>query len=304
MPSPTVEAIIVSYNTRDILRDALASLRRYPPPEQLATLSVAVFDNASSDGSPEMVETEFPEVRLVRGDQNLGYGLANNILARSSSADYVMLLNSDVVLTADVVEPLLNALEREPAAILASPRLVFPDGRVQYSAYALPNLRFEYAECLRGTRLGRLLSPIVDSEKFALTGWERDLTDRRVAGRRPGCIWATCWLIRCSDVELFGLFDESFPMYDLDVDFCKRAATAGRVLVYEPSVEVIHLGGSSSNSAAKAKLMADGRRAYYRRHHGRLVAAAYGLGLSCLGAAVRATAAVPRPSALRSGYRR
>jgi GT2 family glycosyltransferase len=291
----TVEAIIVSYNTREILRNALASIRKHQPPEQVATLSVAVFDNASTDGSADMVEADFPEVRLVRGDRNLGYGPGNNHLAGTSTADYVMLLNSDVVLIEDVVELLVSAMDSEPSAILASPRLVFPDGRVQYSAHALPNLRFEYAECLRGTRLARLLTPIIDAEKRALAGWERSLTDHRISGRRPGFVWATCWLIRRTDIEEFGLFDDTFPMYDLDMDYCRRAVDSGRTLLYVPDVEMIHLGGSSSTSAAKAKLMKDGRRAYYRRHGGRLVATAYDVGTACLDAAVRATAVIPKP---------
>src|SRR4051812_9173213 len=114
---PTVDVLIVSFNTKDVLRDALVSVFEHPPPAAVAELRVSVLDNASDDGSADMVAEEFPQVRLIRSDVNLGFGRANNRLAATSDADYVLLLNSDILLREDVIAPLLWALEDDPRIV-------------------------------------------------------------------------------------------------------------------------------------------------------------------------------------------
>src|SRR5690349_16467393 len=100
--SPEVEVLIVSFNTRSLLDDCLGSIERYLDP----SVAVAVWDNDSADGSAEMVAERFPQTRLVRSEENLGFGAANNRLAASSRAEYLLLLNSDTLLTEDLVSPL------------------------------------------------------------------------------------------------------------------------------------------------------------------------------------------------------
>jgi N-acetylglucosaminyl-diphospho-decaprenol L-rhamnosyltransferase len=162
---PSIEALFVSFNTRDTLRDALSSLLRHAPPADTAALRISVLDNGSSDGSAAMVAEEFPEARLHRSAVNLGFARANNELARTSTADYLLLLNSDVILTEDVVMPLLGALLEDPRVIAAGPRLVYPDGQVQYSAHRLPTLAYEFALVLRGRPLARAIRPLFDSQR-------------------------------------------------------------------------------------------------------------------------------------------
>jgi GT2 family glycosyltransferase len=271
---PTVDALIVSFNTKQELRGTLSSLLAHAPANGV-DLRVSVFDNASSDGSAAMVATEFPQVELVWSEENLGFGLANNALARRSVADYLLFLNSDVVVQEDIITPLLDALGADARMIAVGPRLVTPVGRVQYSAHRLPTLGYEFARVLRGKRLGRLLAPVFDSEQCVDAVHEVQLTDRRVA-RSPEFLWATCWLMRRSDVGSSGPFDASFPMYDEDLDFCRRALMRGRALGYVPSAELVHIGGASTgSSAAKRRLEERARYRYYREHHGRWAAAVY-----------------------------
>lgn len=264
----SVEALIVSYNTRDLLRDCLRSLFAHLPADG-TELRAAVLDNASADGSAAMVEQEFPQVRLVRSDENLGFGAGNNRLAETSTADYLLLLNSDTILTEEITSPLLAELERDPAIAIASPRLEFPDGQVQYSSTDFPTLRFEAARTVLGTPLERL-----GVDRLLARTEQRALADDR-ATRDTEFAWATCWLIRRCDPDLQPIFDAAFPMYDEDLDTCRRLAARGRRVVYVPGVTVIHLGGASAPSRTRFALARGARQRYFRRYHGRLPAAIF-----------------------------
>jgi GT2 family glycosyltransferase len=275
VPDVSVDTLIVSYNTRGLLRDCLASLRAHAPDDAAIELRISVLDNGSVDGSAEMVASEFPQVRLIRSSVNLGFGLANNALAATSTASHLLLLNSDTVLRHDIVTPLLRALEADPAVAIAAPRLVYPDGAVQASSERLPTLRFELAREIRGTKLQPLLRPLFDVDSV--------LEDHRRLGLLQQCrahdaefLWATCWLVRRADFPHGRLFDASFALYDEDLDTCRRVIAGGRRLVYVPAAEVLHLGGQSSvTSASKRARMRTGRARYYRRHHGPGKALAY-----------------------------
>jgi len=273
---PSVEALIVSFNTRDTLRDALTSLRGHRPPADVAEVRIGVLDNGSSDGSADMVEQEFPDARLLRSTVNLGFARANNQLARTSTADYLLLLNSDVLLTEDIVTPLLRTLLDDPQVIAAGPRLVYPDGQVQYSAHRWPTLAYEFALVLRERRLARMIRPLFDSQRIIDEVHEATLTDQRADHRTPDFLWATCWLIRRPDVIDHGLFDETWEMYDEDLDFCRRARQRGRTLRYVASTELVHIGSVSSGTGdARRRLMKRSRRRYYRRHQGPVAAGLY-----------------------------
>jgi GT2 family glycosyltransferase len=294
LSTPSIDVLIVSLNTREVLRDTLTSLFRHAPPPLVAELKVSVFDNGSTDGSPEMVLRDFPQVHIHTSTENLGFARANNCLANRSEADYLLLLNSDVILTQDLVSPLLSALEGSPRALAAGPRLVFPDGRVQYSAPRVPSLRAEFADALRGTRLGRALRPVFDSDRLVSDARDAARTDGGMAARETDVLWATCWLIRRDDVVRDGLFDESFPMYDEDLDFCTRAAARGRTFVYVPDVELVHLGGASTKGlSAKLKLTRAARCRYYSRHRGTTAGRVYKYGLMTVEAMIRFTASIP-----------
>jgi N-acetylglucosaminyl-diphospho-decaprenol L-rhamnosyltransferase len=270
----TVDALIVSYNTISELQDTLESLLRFAPAGDIE-FNVTVLDNGSVDGSPDMVEQRFPDVELLRSSQNLGFGKANNLLADRSTADYLLLVNSDVIVERDIVSPLLAALLERPEAIAAGPRLRWTDGRVQRSAHRLPTMSYEFAGVIRGKRLGKLLRPIFDSQAVV------DAVDEVAAPDQDGVceiefLWATCWLLRRKDVEGGQLFSPLFPMYDEDLDFCRRATASGRKFVYLPDVDLVHIGGASTTSSLeKLRLMRKARRQYYGVHYGWFSSAVY-----------------------------
>jgi GT2 family glycosyltransferase len=275
VPAACVDALIVSFNTRRLLRDCLASLRANGPDDPGIELCISVLDNGSADGSADMVAAEFPDARLIRSSVNLGFAMANNALAATSTASHLLLLNSDTLVRHDVVTPLLRALESDPAVAIAAPRLVYPDGEVQASSERLPTLRFELAREIRGTKLQPLLRPLFDVDAILEEHRRRGLLEERRA-HDAEFLWATCWLVRRADFPRGRLFDASFALYDEDLDVCRRVTAGGRRLVYVPDAEIVHLGGQSSvTSASKRARMRMGRARYYRRHHGAGKALAY-----------------------------
>jgi GT2 family glycosyltransferase len=276
----SVEILIVSYNTRDLLRTCLRSIGEFAPGHH--DVRVAVFENASSDGSAAMLEEEFPHTRLVKSDRNLGFAAANNALAKASSAEYLLLLNGDTEWVEDLTSPLIEALQSRPDAVVVGPRLEWPDGSVQPSRMRFPTLFSELSERLEWTAWGSLpgvwnLRAVVDGVKWP----------HAPAGLASAdFVWATCWMLRRQDVQRYGLFDERFQMYDEDLDFCFRMRAAGREILYEPRVRVVHVGGASSTTLDKSALTNRARRLFYRVHFGRAAAASYEPGLRAVVAAL------------------
>lgn len=263
----TVDVLIVSYNSRGHLGECLESLARHAPRGGGLDQRVRVLDNCSTDGGAGLVAERFGDVELVRAERNLGFAGANNRLVATSDADLVLLLNPDTVLTEDLLTPLWRALEADPRVALVGPRLVYPDGTPQPSGERLPGLRYELARNLHGTKADRLLRPLIDMSA-AIAETRESEPPAGDAPRQVEFLWATCWLARTGEARRYGPFDESFPMYDEDVDLCRRLADDGRTVQLVPSVSLIHVGGASSDPARKQRLMRAGRARYYRRHGG------------------------------------
>jgi len=261
----TTSVIIVSYNTRDLLRECLRSFLA----TQSGDYEIWVIDNSSSDGSAEMVEQEFPQVRLVKSEANLGFGKANNQLVAASKSDHVLLINPDTVLTEDILGPMLDYLGANPSVGIVGPKVISADGSLQLSCERFPTLNYELAWQVHGTFLGRLLRSDSTIDATRMECYDHE-TPRRV-----DFLWATCWLMRRQVIEQHGLFDETFHIYDEDLDYCARLASSDWEIHYFPLVSLVHLGGMSSTSLGKQIMMRRGRRIYYRQHGGWLYAAAY-----------------------------
>jgi GT2 family glycosyltransferase len=263
----SLDVLIVSFNTRELLRDCLRSILSHRPPADEIELRVSVLDNASRDGTVSMIRADFPAVRLLQSSENLGFARANNELASSSDADYLLLLNSDTLWARDIATPLIQVLETWPGAGVAGPRLIGADGALQLSSQDLPTPALELAHVLRGTKVARLL-PRWDADRAVERMRQAHLVDARHP-RETQFMWATCWMLRRSLVQEHGLFRPDFHMYDEDMDFCRRVRKAGVRLVYCPDVELTHLGsGSSTTPASKALMMQRSRARYYRLNHG------------------------------------
>jgi GT2 family glycosyltransferase len=266
-----VSVIIVSWNARACLEQCLASLTqetcRYP-------MEIIVVDNASSDGSAECVENQFPHVRLVRNDSNLGFARANNVGIAQSKGRYLCLVNSDVKVLKDCITRLVDYCEEHLQVGMVGPRVLGGDGKLQRSCRGFPNLWNMFCRALA---LDTFFPRVKAFCGYALSHWPHDtLTEVDILS---GCFW----LARRDAAEGVGGLDESFFMYGEDMDWCRRFRSAGWELVFVPGAEAIHYGGASSANAP-VRFAVELQRAdfqYWRKHYSSLKVASYFL-LACL----------------------
>lgn len=223
--SVELSIIIVSYRTKDILRDCLLSIRRNVD----VAHEVIVVDNASTDGSPEMVAHEFPEFTLVANVENVGFSPANNTGMARAQGKYILLLNPDTVVLPGSIPLWLNAHERRGAAI-SGPRLLNVDGSLQPSAWKIPGLWNALLEVF-------YLHRVVGIGRYA--------TGRFTADFEPGFVSGAAMLFHSTLFHRSGGLDpEMFWMED--VDLCVRARKAGGSIHYFHAPTIVHLGGQSA----------------------------------------------------------
>lgn len=243
---PRVTAIVVSFNTRDHLLDALDSLRAHGG----VPLETIVVDNASTDGSAEAVAARFPEVRVLASTTNLGFGRANNLGLRAARGELVLVLNSDCEVRPGAVPALCGVLEARPEVAIVGPRTVGPEGapQVSFGRTLTPIAEWRQGRLVRGVKAGRETAL---RHAAALAAQERE----------PDWVSGSCFLARKSALEAVGGFDESFFLYEEDVDLCIRVRKAGGRILFTPTAEVVHhLGRSMDKAPALARLE------YHRSH--------------------------------------
>jgi N-acetylglucosaminyl-diphospho-decaprenol L-rhamnosyltransferase len=249
LASPTLTVVVVTYNTRALALDCLASLE-----ECAAGIAHETFvvDNASTDGTPGAVAAAFPGVDLIARSHNGGFSVANNEALRRARGRYTLLLNSDTRLRPGALEAMIDFLDAHPGTGMVGCRLVDGDGNVDASAGGLPGFRMQIASWLGIKRLvprsavrralrSRLLRRLADS---VVGGYFVPAT----SGSEPvevDFLSGACVLVRGKVWAAVGLFDERFFLYLEDVDLCRRVASAGWRLDYLPAATVVHLGGRS-----------------------------------------------------------
>lgn len=237
--------LILNYNTREHLRTCLVSLLD----EGSTSLSggpiqaeVIVVDNASSDGSAEMVSAEFPWAALIRSPRNGGFANGNNLgLARSRGAA-ILLLNPDTLMPAGGIAGLLDALAAHPEAGIVGPRLLRPDGSMHLAcrrSFPTPSIAFY--------RLSGLSQLFPRSPRFGR--YNLTYVDPSVA-LEVDSVCGACMLLRRAVFDRLGPLDERFFMYGEDLDWCLRTRQAGWTVRYEPTVVVQHQHGAASRKRA------------------------------------------------------
>ncbi len=234
-----LSVIVVSYNTKDLLRECLAaaflSLARPTPDGRELTSELWVVDNASPDGSADMVRAEFPSARLIANQENRGFAAANNQAMAHAQGRYFLLLNPDTVALEDAMPRLAAFMDECPAAGVAGGQLLNSDGSRQQSAFRFPTLRQTFLDFF----------PI-----------NHRLVDSRLNGRYPRSWFGrpfqvdhplgACLIARREAVDQIGLLDEQFFMYCEEIDWCIRMKLAGWQVWYTPAARIIHYIGQSS----------------------------------------------------------
>jgi len=252
-----VSVVILSFNGIGYLRECLASLFECTSGIEF---EVIVVDNASTDGSPEMVEREFPQVRLLRRSTNAGFAVAANEGIRLATGEAVMLLNSDTRLTSNALPPMAAYLRTHPDVAVLGPRLIDPDGSLQYSCRRFPD--FSVVLFNRYSVLTRLLP----GNRFSAGYLMSDFDHRSI--REVDWVSGAAVMLARHALDRIGLLDEAYFFYIEDVDLCQRAHRAGYKVVYFPEAELIHHIGKSSGGIPN-RLVIERHRSmwhYYKKY--------------------------------------
>lgn len=223
-----ISIIIPSFNTKEFLKRCLNSIIS-------SQVEVVVVDNASTDGSVEMIKEEFPKIRVIRNEENFGFAKAVNQGLRIALGETFLVLNSDTQIQPGIIEKLLE-FERKVRPAIIGAGLINPDGSVQASVFHLPTLWRAIKEYWLG-KTGEF-------SKYAPRG-DEPVEVEAVSGG--------AMLISKGVIDKIGLLDETYFMYFEDLDFCRRAKKAGFKVYYLPSAEVIHEHGASGKSLAKVE---------------------------------------------------
>lgn len=262
-PVPDVDVVIVSYNSRDQLRDCLGPLLGLPG------VNVVVVDNASPDDSLATV-SDLP-LTAIQLPSNGGFAHGVNAGWRAGRAPYVLLLNPDARIDGRSLATLVSALEEDQRLGAAAPRIVHSDGSLEYSQRTFPRLRSTFAQALFLHRL------------FPSAAWTDELVRDPAAyreRRRPEWVSGACILVRRTLLEQLSGLDEGFFMYCEDVDLCSRLRAAGYEVLFEPSAVVDHEGGASAPRAELLPVLAKSRVRYASKHHGFAYATLERLGIA------------------------
>lgn len=253
-----ISIVIVSWNTRDILRDCLRSIG-----EEAGSLccETIVVDNASADDSVQMVRREFPQVRLIENAENRGFAAANNQGIAVAQGRYILLLNSDTVVLDKAIAKTVAFADAHPDAGMIGCRVLNADRTLQPTCFMYPSL---FNMLLSSTCLYKAFprSPFFGRE--CMTWWDRD--DVRQVEVVDGCYM----LVRREAMEQVGLLDETFFMYGEETDWCYRFQQAGWKNVFCPHAQIIHLKGQSSKlvKTDMAYQLRAGILQFVKKHHG------------------------------------
>jgi N-acetylglucosaminyl-diphospho-decaprenol L-rhamnosyltransferase len=258
---PDVSIIVLSWNVRDLLRRCLTSL-----PLNSSSSEIIVVDAASTDGSPEMVRAEFPQVALIASNENLGYTRGNNLGLRAAKGRYLLILNPDTEIVGDAIPQMLAFMDAHPHAGMLGPQLLYPDRTVQSTRRRFPSLATAFFE-------STWLQPLAP-RRLLDHYYARDLPDDAIG--EVGWVVGAALLVRREAYEQVGGFDEGFFMYSEEMDWCRRMKAAGWQVIYFPAARIIHHEAKSSTQVPAATHIRfnTSKVRYFRKYHGPFAAEA------------------------------
>ena len=237
---------IVNTNSRELL---LACLESLAPVEA----EIVVLDNASEDGSAAAVHERFPHVRVIEQEHRAGFGSNHNTIIRATTGRYVYVLNEDTTANDWSFERITEYLDAHPQVAALGPRLVYPDGRLQDSAWRFP-------------------TPLVSTMGLATLG-QLGVKQSKGASVRPvDWVMGAALVLRREALDQVGLFDEDFFLYSEEVDLQARLRQAGWETHYFPELTVVHHESQFSAGIPERRIneMWRSRHRYWRKHHSRM----------------------------------
>ncbi|MFN2195748.1 MAG: glycosyltransferase family 2 protein [Anaerolineales bacterium] len=260
----TLSIIIVSWNTRALLKACLESVYASLIKLKRAELEIWVVDNQSTDGSAEMVADHFPEVNLIRSPENLGFAGGNNAGLRQAGGKYILLLNPDTVVQPGGLDLLVDFLEAHPRSGAAGSRYLNPDGSLQISTFPFPTVSREIWRLLH-------LDRIYAYGIYDVSAWPLD-TPHQV-----DIIQGASFMVRKAVLDQIGLMDERYFMYTEEIDLCYRIYQAGWEITWVPGSQVVHYGGQSTVQVGEKMFLClyQSKLQFFRKFYGPVKAAMY-----------------------------
>jgi GT2 family glycosyltransferase len=245
-----LSVIILNFNTKKLLYDCLKSVLASTGPYQIETI---VSDNGSTDGSIEMVKSEFPQVKLLENNANLGFSKGNNVAVRVSQGRHIMLLNSDTVVQPDAFEKMIAKADTDRTIGALGPKILLASGELDPSARRnFPNPANAF---LRLFGLSKL-------SNYNITGpIDQEMEVEAIMG--------ACMLVPRAVIDKVGMLDEEFFFYGEDLDWCYRIKEAGYKIVYYPKAEILHFKSASSRNIPFkiVRVAYDAMKIFYRKHY-------------------------------------
>ena len=234
-----VTGSIVTYNNISTIAKTLETL--FGDTKDI-DFKLYVLDNGSSDGTPEYIEKNYPDVTVIRSGKNVGFGAGHNIIINQVESKYHAVINPDIVLTQNAVKKMADYMDGNPEIGLLSPRICFPDGRDQILGKRNPHLKYLVASRLRGDEPSKLL------KEYAML--DCDLSKPTEIENATGCFM----FIRTDVLKSIGGFDDGFFMYFEDADLARRINEVSKC-VYYPDAVVNHVWGRDSKRNFKLMLV-------------------------------------------------
>ncbi len=247
-----VSVIIVNYNTLQLTKASIASIRQLT---KEVTYEIIVVDNASSQDATEL-ESHADE--FIQSTENLGFAKGNNLGIQHASGEFILLLNSDTVLKNDAISIVYNYLVSNRSMAVASARLEYPDGRLQHVCQRFPELKYTLIELFR---IQKFWSP--DKRAEVLKG---AFFDHRTS-TTTDWIWGTFFMFRARLLKELpgGKLPDDFFMYAEDIQWCKEFKNLGYEIGYEPAAQVVHYMGASSGK--KEMWMTENNIAFQKKYY-------------------------------------
>jgi len=255
-----VSIVIVNWNTRQLLADCINSI--YANAGE-ADYEIIVVDNASSDGSADMVRECFGGIRLITNSENLGLAAANNQAIAAAGGRYILLLNSDTIVCKGTVDGMVRYADLYPAGAVFGCQVRENQTTIQPTCFRFPSI---LNIVLRITGLARLFKQNRFFGREMMLWWKRD------TARRVDVVSGMFMFVRREAIEEVGLMDEDFFLYFEETDWCYRFSKAGWEMIFWPGVKIVHLdGGNKSTDQQAVKMKIQYRKSmlfFFRKHYG------------------------------------
>ena len=229
-----LSVVFLNYNTRDLTRQALSAVLAAAKGLEV---EIFVVDNASADGSADMVAAEFPQVKLICNAANVGFAAGNNVALRQVAGEYALLINTDTIVRRDALHTMVEFLDAHPQAGACGCKILDPDGTLQLdSRRGFPT---PLAAFCKMSGLSRLFPKHPLIARYHMTYLDPEQT------AEVEVLSGSCMMVRKAAMDQVGLLDESYFMYGEDIDWCYRFHQAGWKIYYVPTTAIIHFRGES-----------------------------------------------------------